>query len=148
MVSTAEKAHVMRQVRADKANASEPLRKRRKRSDGRRNRGPVVAPGRVWRVPVVLARRSSGAEVARARFRPRCGTWEPLAAIVPVRVLTWVGEREDPKQLICQGQSTDARQGGGPPRSSGEALVMGAERRGRVVLILFAGQPEYPEGAG
>jgi hypothetical protein len=31
---------------------------------------------------------------------------------------------------------------------SGEALVMGAERRGRVVLILFAGQPEYPEGAG
>lgn len=59
-----------------------------------------------------------------------------------------VGEREDPKQLICEGQSTDARQGGGPPRSSDEAPVMGAERRGRVVQVLFAGQPECPEGAG
>jgi len=27
----------------------------------------------------VLARWSSGAKVARARFRLRCGTWEPLA---------------------------------------------------------------------
>jgi hypothetical protein len=27
----------------------------------------------------VLARWMSGAEVARARFRLRCGTWEPLA---------------------------------------------------------------------
>jgi hypothetical protein len=148
VVSTAEKAHVMRQVGAEKANVSEPLWKRRKRIDDDRNRGPVVAPGQAWRVPVFLVRRLSGAEVARARFRLRCGTWEPLAAIVPVRVLTWVGEREDLKQLICEGQSTDARQGGGPPRSSDEAPVMGAERRGRVVLILFAGQPECPGGAG
>jgi hypothetical protein len=148
VVSTAEKAHGMRQVRAEKVNASEPLRKRRKRSDGRRNRGPVVAPGRVWRVPAFLARRRPGAEVARAWFRLRCGTWEPLAAIVPVRVLARVGVREVSKQLVCEGQSTDARQGGGPPRSSGEAPVMGAERRGRVVQVLFAGQPECPEGAG
>ncbi len=34
MVSTAEKAHMMRQVRAGKANASEPLLKCRKRVDG------------------------------------------------------------------------------------------------------------------
>jgi hypothetical protein len=32
VVSVAEKAHVMRQVRAGKANVSEPLLKRRKRS--------------------------------------------------------------------------------------------------------------------
>jgi hypothetical protein len=34
VVSTAEKAHMMRQVRAGKANASEPLLKCRKRVDG------------------------------------------------------------------------------------------------------------------
>jgi hypothetical protein len=44
-MSTAEKAHKMRQVCAEKANASEPLLKCRKRSDGYQNRGPVVAPG-------------------------------------------------------------------------------------------------------
>jgi len=34
VVSTAEKAHMMRQVRAEKANASEPLLKCRKRAVG------------------------------------------------------------------------------------------------------------------
>ncbi len=52
VVSVAEKAHVMRQVRAGKANVSEPLLKCRKRSDGNRNRGPVVAPGRAGGIPV------------------------------------------------------------------------------------------------
>jgi len=55
-MSTAEKAHEMRQVYAEKANASEPLLKCRKRMSGCRNRGPVVAPGWVWRVPVFLVR--------------------------------------------------------------------------------------------
>ena len=45
-MSTTEKAHVMRQVWTGKANASEPLLKCRKRSDGNRNRGPVVALGK------------------------------------------------------------------------------------------------------
>jgi hypothetical protein len=31
------------------------------------------------------------------------------------------GGRENPKQLICEGESTDARQGDRPPRSSGDA---------------------------
>jgi len=31
------------------------------------------------------------------------------------------GGRENPKQLICEGESTDARQGDGPPRSSDDA---------------------------
>jgi len=51
-MSTTEKAHVMRQVGTGKANASEPLLKCRKRSDGNRNRGPVVAPGRARGIPV------------------------------------------------------------------------------------------------
>jgi hypothetical protein len=45
VVSVAEKAHVMRQVWAGKANVSEPLRKASKAYRRHRNRGPVVAPG-------------------------------------------------------------------------------------------------------
>lgn len=135
VVSTAEKAHVMRQVGAEKANVSEPLWKRRKRRDDDRNRGPVVAPGGVWRVPVFLARWLSGAEVARARFRLQCGTWEPLAAMLPIRGWTWSVKGRTPSGWNREGQSTDAWQGDGPPRSSDETPVMGAEQRGRVVLV-------------
>lgn len=80
---------------------SEPLMMRRKRIDDGRNRGPVVVPGRVWRVPVVLAGWLSGAKVARARFGRWYGTWEPLAAMGPVGLLSRMGVRENPKQLIC-----------------------------------------------
>ena len=34
----------------------------------------------------------SGMKVARARFRRRCGTWEPLAAMLPTGVLRPVGK--------------------------------------------------------
>jgi len=42
-----------------------------------------------------------------------------------------VGEREQPAR--CAGVSTVAGSAGGPARSSEEAPVMGAERRGRVI---------------
>jgi hypothetical protein len=42
-------------------------------------------------------------------------------------------ERRKPKAL-----STDAARAGGPARSSGEALVIGVERRGRLIGGLFA----------
>ena len=58
----------------------------------------------------VLARWVSGAEVARVRFRRWCGTWEPLARWVRPCVDA-VGVRENPKQLICEGESTDAGSG-------------------------------------
>ena len=38
----------------------------------------------------------------------------------------------------CEALSTDAGRAGGPARSSGEALVMGVERRGRLIRGLFA----------
>jgi hypothetical protein len=44
---------------------------------------------------------------------------------------------ENPKQLICEGESSRAGHRGGPSRSSGEGLVIGLERRGRVVLAGF-----------
>ena len=44
---------------------------------------------------------------------------------------------ENPKQLICEGESSRAGHRGGPSRSSGEGLVIGLERRGRVVRAGF-----------
>ena len=44
-----------------------------------------------------------GMKVARARFRRRYGTWEPLAAMLPMGVLRPVGVREGSKQLELQG---------------------------------------------
>jgi hypothetical protein len=40
---------------------------------------------------------------------------------------------ENLKQLICEGESSDAGHRGGPSCSSGEGPVIGLERRGRVV---------------
>ena len=85
--------------------------KRRKRSDDDRNQGPVVALGRVWRVPAVLARWLSGAEVARARFRRWCGTWEPLASMCPV--VGWCGRRKG------EPQAAESARGRVPMRGSG-----------------------------
>ena len=51
-----------------------------------------------------------------------------------LRPVVW---SENPKQLICEGESSDAGHRGGPSRSSGEGPVIGLERRGRVVLAGF-----------
>src|SRR5919201_4035608 len=55
---------------------------------------------------------------------------------------------ENPKQLICEGESSDAGHRGGPSRSSGEGPVMGLERRGRVVLVSFQVNRGEAGGAG
>src|ERR1039457_5075484 len=74
---------MMRQVRAEKANVSEPLMKRRKRSDDNPKPGSSCCPGKRLAGDCLLARWVSGAEVARSRFRLRCGTWVPLALMCP-----------------------------------------------------------------
>ena len=78
VVSVAEKAHEMRQVGSGKANVSEPLMKRRKRSD-------VIETG-VQSLPreesggcLLTGQMVTGVKVARAQFRHRHGTWEPVA---------------------------------------------------------------------
>ena len=45
---------------------------------------------------------------------------------------------ENPKQLICEGESSDAGHRGGPSRISVEGSVIELERRGRVVLAGLA----------
>ena len=51
-----------------------------------------------------------------------------------LRSVVW---SENPKQQICEGESSDAGHRGGPDRSSDEGFVMGLERRGRVVRAGF-----------
>jgi len=82
VVSTAEKAHVMRQVGAEKANASEPLLKCRKRSDDIET-GVQLLPRDESGGCLLTGQAVSGMKVARARRRLRCGTWEPLAPMRP-----------------------------------------------------------------
>ena len=55
---------------------------------------------------------------------------------------------ENPKQLICEGESSDAGHRGGPDRSSDEGPVMGLERRGRVVLVSLAANRLRVGGVG
>jgi RNA-directed DNA polymerase len=49
-----------------------------------------------------------------------CGTWEPVVSMA----------REKFKWRPHKNESTDARHGGGLPRSSDEVSVMEVERRG------------------
>ena len=120
VVSVAEKAHVMRQVGAGKANVSEPLRKASKAYWRHQNRGPVVAPGRAWRVPAYWPggdRREGGASPVQASAR-NVGTCRPDGA---GQVLGWPAEGSPPSSRNCEGPSTGAGHRGGPSRSSGEA---------------------------
>src|ERR1041385_5167963 len=101
MVSTAEKAHMMRQVRAEKANASEPLLKCRKRVDGI-GTGVGSLPWdesggclRSWPGGV---RHEGGASSVQAPVR-NVGT---LAAMLPMGVLRPAGVREGSEQLELQ----------------------------------------------
>lgn len=75
MVSVAEKAHEMRQVRAEKANVSEPLMKCRKRSDGIKT-GVQSLPRDESGVCLLTGQMVSG---TKAAFRRQRGTWERLA---------------------------------------------------------------------
>ena len=90
-----------------------------------------------------------GASVIRAFVRNSgtcrpdgtAGQWSGLG----LRPVVW---SENPKQLICEGESSDAGHRGGPSRSSGEGPVMGLERRGRVVLVSLAVNRLRVGGAG
>jgi hypothetical protein len=90
-----------------------------------------------------------GASVIRA-FVWNSGTCRPDRAAgqwrgCGLRPAVW---SENPKQQICEGLSSDAGHRGGPSRSSGEGLVMGLERRGRVVRAGFQVNRLRVGGAG
>jgi hypothetical protein len=64
------------------------------------------------------------------------------------RGLRLVVSGENPKQLICEGESSCAGHRGGPSRGSGEGPVIGLERRGRVVQAGLAVNRCWAGGAG
>src|ERR1017187_7388372 len=146
VVSVAEKAHEMRQVRAGKANVSEPLLKRRKRSG-------VIKTG-VQSLPrdepggcLLTGQAVTGVKVARARFRHQHGTWEPVAP----RVLAgcWAGQ---PKGVP---QAAETARGRVPERGTGADRLVVAVRPGNAGGAKgtgcpgsLGGQPAWPGGAG
>jgi hypothetical protein len=146
VVSVAEKAHVMRQVRAGKANVSEPLLKRRKRSGVIKTRVqslPWDEPGGCLLTGQVV----TGAEVARARFRRWHGTWEPAAPMVLARC--WAGQPEGVPQ------AAETARGRVPVRGAGADCLVVAVKPGNAGRAKgtgrpgeLGGQPGLPGGAG
>jgi group II intron reverse transcriptase/maturase len=142
-----------RQVWITKASASEPPMKCRKRIGDIRNRGRVVASGGAWREPADWPGGCPAWMVARAWSGLLCGTGEPVAlfgrpASGGVMSCGWSSESENPKQQICEGESSCAGHRGGPSRSSAEGPVIGLERRGRVVRAGLAVNRGDVGGAG
>lgn len=130
MVSVTEKAHSMRQVGTEKANESEPLMTCRKRSDDIETGVQLLPrdePGGYLSTALVV----SGTEVARARFRRWCGTWERLA---PIRSTgCWVGRREG------EPQAADTVRGRVPMRG---------RRADRLVVAMKPGNAGGAKGTG
>ena len=134
VVSDEEKAPVRRQVGIGKTNASESSLTCRNRYRRHQNRGVKRISGGAWRVFRLLARRCPACRRREPGLPLPYGTGEGVPGYAP---LARAGERERPKRRPRKGLSTVAGPAGGPARSSGEAPVMGAERRGRVVRGWF-----------
>jgi hypothetical protein len=139
VVSDEEKAHGMRQVGIGKTSASDPLVKRRKNKDdietgeyqGFRDEPggrPYCWPGGVRRrggvSPVCGICMERGKASGESPLPRVPGAWWGLGEAVG----EGVHRRRKPEVL-----STVATLAGGPARSSGEAPVMGVERRGRLI---------------
>jgi len=141
-----EKAHKMCQVGTEKANVSEPLMKCRKRIDDIETGVQLLPrdePGGYLSTALVV----SGTEVARARFRLRCGTWERLA--LTLSAACWSGRRKGAPQ------AAETVRGGVPMRGRrADRLVVAVKpgnaggAKGPGCPGSFGGQPAWPGGAG
>jgi hypothetical protein len=130
VVSVAEKAHEMCQVRTGKANVSEPLLTCRKRMDDIRT-GVQLLP---WEEPggyLLTALVVSGMKVARARFRRQCGTRERLAPMPPARC--WAGRRKGEARAA---ETVRAR------------VLMRGRRADRLVVVRTPGNAGRAKGTG
>ena len=98
---------------------------------------------RSWDKPggyLFTAPAASGVKRARARFRLLRGTGEPVVLESLCRKARGGGSSSSGRNR--ERQSTGPGHGGGPSRSSDEAAVMAAERRGRTIRRKFTSQPE------
>jgi hypothetical protein len=97
---------------------------------------------RSWDEPggyLFTAPAASGVKRARARSRLLRGTGEPVVLESSCRRARGGGSPSSGRNR--ERQSTGPGHGGGPSRSSDEAPVMGAERRGRAIRRSVASQP-------
>lgn len=118
-----------------KASESEPPLTCRNASDGIKTRLDALA----WEEPggnLPTAQAVSGMEVARARVRLLCGTWEPVASRESG---SWspdlrpVLPGKAPSDRNREERDPGARHRDGPPGSSDEGPVTGLERSGRAI---------------
>jgi hypothetical protein len=87
----------------------------------------------------VLARRCPAWRWREPGLRLLCGTWEGASRHCALGGLGC--ERERAKQQKLRGIEYRCGRAGGPVRSSGEAPVMGVERRDRLIWVCSREQP-------
>src|SRR5580700_10612838 len=87
-------------------------------------------------MPVLLARRCPACRWREPGLRLACGNTGRRA--LTLRPHDAGARGSAPSRRNGEVLSTVAARAGGPARSSGEAPVMGAERRGRLIWTLFA----------
>jgi hypothetical protein len=135
VVSVEEKAHVMRQVGIGKASVSEPLMTCREvEVTSKPGRSVVVRdePGGCPFIGQVV----SGMKAARARSAASAWNWGRQAPTPRDRAVARRGGQARGSASgggNRQALSTVAAAAGGPARSSGEAPVIGVERRSRLI---------------
>lgn len=135
----------VRQVRARKASASEPLMKCRKRIDDIKTEAFFLSRdksgGNLFYRPGGV-RHAGGASLVQASMW-NVGTCRLATPSLRYRS---AAKGSSPSSRNCKGPSTDARHRGGSPRSSDEARVMRAERRGRAVRVFLTVNQERRGG--
>ncbi len=117
-------ARIVRQVRAKKANVSEPLMTCRKRSNGietEENRYLGKQPGG----DLLTAQAVPGMEVARAWLRLWCETWEPVAS----NAMVGLGERPA-RPSKGESQAAETARGRVPTRGTGTDRLVLARKPG------------------
>ena len=117
---------------SEKANESEPLLKRRKRTD-------VIETG-VQLLPrdepgggLLIGQAVTGAEVARVRIGHRHETWEPVAPAVPAGC--WIGRSKEVPQ------AAETARGRVPVRGTGADRLVVAVRPGNAGGAKGTGRP-------
>lgn len=132
VVSVEEKAQIMRQVGTGKANVSEPLTTCRNQEDDIKTGIAQYSRDEPGGCPSI-GQAVSGMKAARARSAASAWNVGRPVPTLSTPCLRGGGERESPSGRNREVVSTVAALAGGPARSSGEAPVMGVERRGWVI---------------
>jgi hypothetical protein len=122
-----------------KTNASEPLMKCREVGSDIETGVSMQSRDGVWRVPTYWpdgVRHAGGVSLVHGFYGERGKACADT--VLGSGIVTGAGARGSAlSSRNCEASSTDAVRAGGPARNSDEALVMGVERRGWLIRVLF-----------